>query len=75
MNASSKKSNRRTPERVVWTVPELATVLGISRGSAYRLANSDQLRTVRIGRSIRIPREAVEDFLGMNHSGADRQAS
>lgn len=50
-------------DRLVLTVSELAEALGIGRNAAYRLANSDQLRTIKVGRSIRIPRSALQEFL------------
>ena len=37
--------------------------LGIGRNTAYELIRSRQIRSVRIGRQIRIPREALLEFL------------
>ena len=45
------------------TVPELAAELRIGRNSAYNMVRSGQIRSVRIGRNIRIPRDAVDSFL------------
>lgn len=39
-------------------------LLGIGRNTAYELIRSGQIRSVRIGRQIRIPREALLDFCG-----------
>ena len=47
----------------VYTVPEVAKELRIGRGAAYSLVNSGQLRAIRVGRSIRIPADAFEEFL------------
>ena len=38
-------------------------ILGIGRNTAYELIRSGQIRSVRIGRQIRIPREALLEFL------------
>lgn len=45
-------------------VPELAALLDIGRNSAYELVRSEQVKALRIGRKIRIPRHAVLQFLG-----------
>ena len=44
-------------------VEDLMPVLGIGRNTAYELIRSGQIRSVRIGRQIRIPREALLEFL------------
>ena len=41
----------------------LMAVLNIGRNSAYELVRSGQIRSFRIGTQIRIPRQAVADFL------------
>lgn len=45
------------------TVEELAEQLRIGRSSAYTLVKSRQIRSIRIGRTIRIPRNAVSEFI------------
>ncbi len=45
------------------TVEELAEQLRIGRSSAYALVKNRQIRSIRIGRSIRIPRNAVAEFI------------
>ncbi len=44
-------------------VDELMAVLDIGRNTAYTMLRSGQIRSVRIGRQIRIPRDALVDFL------------
>ena len=44
-------------------VGNLMPILGIGRNTAYELIRSGQIRSVRIGRQIRIPREALLEFL------------
>lgn len=48
---------------LVLSVPELASVLGIGRNSAYHLVRSGQIRCIRIGKNIRIPQVALLDYL------------
>ena len=44
-------------------VEDLMPILGIGRNTAYELIRSGQIRSIRIGRQIRIPREALLEFL------------
>ena len=44
-------------------VEELMPILGIGRNTAYQLIRSGQIRSIRIGRQIRIPRDALLEFL------------
>lgn len=48
---------------LVMTVPEMAEILHIGRNSAYALVNSGAIRSIRIGRNIRIPQAALLDYL------------
>ena len=44
-------------------VEDLMPVLAIGRNTAYELVRSGQIRSLRIGRQLRIPRDAVVEFL------------
>lgn len=44
-------------------VEDLMLILGIGRNTAYELVRSGQIRSVRIGRQLRIPKEAVQEYL------------
>ena len=48
---------------VTLRVGDLMPILGIGRNTAYELIRSGQIRSVRIGRQIRIPRDALLEFL------------
>lgn len=47
----------------VLTINDLQSILGIGRSTAYELANSGALRTMRFGKLIRIRREDFVDYL------------
>ena len=49
-------------------VEELIPVLGIGRNTAYDLVQSGQIRSIWIGRQLRIPKDAVLDFLTQQNS-------
>ena len=46
------------------TIAQLAQVLHIGKSSAYALVNEGTIRSVRIGRQIRIPKEELLCYLG-----------
>lgn len=44
-------------------VEDLMPILGIGRNTAYELVRSGQIKSIHIGRQIRVPKDAVMDFL------------
>ena len=48
---------------VVLTVEDLMSVLCVGRNTAYDLVRSGQIKSLRIGHQIRIPREYVAEFI------------
>jgi excisionase family DNA binding protein len=46
------------------TVPQVMAELGFSRWRVYELIRTRELASVKVGRSRRIPRVAVEEFVG-----------
>ena len=44
-------------------VEDLMPILGIGRNTAYELVRSGHLRSIRVGRQIRIPKEALIEYL------------
>ena len=44
-------------------VEDLMPVLGIGRNTAYELVRCGKLPSVRVGKQIRIPRQALLDYL------------
>ena len=51
---------------LVLRVEDLIPILDIGRNTAYELVHSGQIRSVKVGRQIRIPRDAVVEFLSGN---------
>ena len=52
-----------TSQNKIFTVNDISSILGIGRASAYKLANSGLLKTIRIGNIVRISRKSFEDWL------------
>lgn len=50
---------------LVLTVPEAAEKLRIGLGRCYELARCGRLRSIKIGKRILVPRNAIFEFLGM----------
>jgi excisionase family DNA binding protein len=48
----------------VLTVEQARAVLQCSRGLMYELVRTGQVKSIRLGRSIRVPKHALEDLLG-----------
>ena len=44
-------------------VDDLMAVLQIGRNTAYELIRSNQIFSIRVGKQLRVPKEAVIDFL------------
>ena len=51
---------------VALRVEELMPILGIGRNTAYALVRSGRLRSIRVGRQVRIPKNALIEFLNEN---------
>lgn len=45
------------------TVAEVATIMRVSKMTVYRMVHSGELPAVRVGRSFRVPKHAVQDYL------------
>lgn len=54
----------QAPESVQFlTVAEVAAMMRVSKMTVYRLVHSGELPAARVGRSFRVPRDAVQDYL------------
>ncbi len=52
--------------RLALRVEDLMPILGIGRNTAYKLVRSGKIKSIRIGRKIRIPKAEVLAFLNRN---------
>lgn len=55
----------------VLTVEEAADVLRIGRSAAYQAARSGDLPVIKIGRSLRVPKNRLERMLGLKDDEPD----
>jgi excisionase family DNA binding protein len=52
-----------SPRRATLTVSEAAIVLGVSRSTAYELARTGELPSLRLGRRVVVPTTALRSLL------------
>ena len=45
-------------------VEDLMPILGIGRNTAYELVRGGAIKSIRVGRQLRIPKQALIDYLG-----------
>ena len=49
-------------------VEELMPILGVGRNTAYELVRSGRIRSIRVGRQLLVPKDAVLEFLSAKNS-------
>jgi excisionase family DNA binding protein len=54
---------RTAGERLTFTVDEAAAILGIGRNTAYEAIRRREIPSVRFGRRLLVPRNALENLL------------
>lgn len=48
---------------LVLRVEDLMSILGIGRNTAYELIRCGQIHSIRVGKQLRIPKEALIEYL------------
>jgi excisionase family DNA binding protein len=67
---------KENEDRLCFSIPETARMLGISRGLAYELAHSGQIPVLRLGKRLLVPKIALERMLGQTETpGENREAN
>jgi excisionase family DNA binding protein len=61
--SGQRQDAERLGELKFLTVAEVATLMRVSKMTVYRLVNAATLPAVRVGRSVRVPEQAVHDYL------------
>jgi excisionase family DNA binding protein len=62
-------------QRLTWTVPEVARLLGISKDSAYEAAHRGELPVRVIGRRMLVPRAALLRLLDGSYTAEQAEQS
>lgn len=58
-----KAVNKTSDERLTYTIPQAAEIIGINVITAYKLAKQKGFPSVRIGKRIVVPKAALERWL------------
>ena len=66
-SADDQPARLATDDRLTWTVPEAARLLGISKDTAYEAAHRGELPVKVIGRRMLVPRAALLRLLDGPH--------
>ena len=62
----STSQEKKLPSNRTYTVDDIAAILGIAKSTAYRLVNSGEFKTIRIGYAIRISRKwSCQEFFAL----------
>jgi excisionase family DNA binding protein len=62
-NASTTAARSGLPPRLLYTIETAAYMLGVGRSSVYNAIWAGELEAVHIGRSVRIPADALTAFV------------
>ena len=63
MPSNSKNDASPAAQMKFLTVAEVATIMRVSKMTVYRLVHSGELPAARVGKSFRVPEQAVHDYL------------
>ncbi|GAA2521790.1 helix-turn-helix domain-containing protein [Rarobacter incanus] len=64
-----------TPAAAFLTVAEVAERMRVSKMTVYRLVHSGELPAVRVGKSFRVPQQALNEYLNSAFYDVDRATS
>ncbi len=61
--------DRQVAGMTFMTVAEVAALMRVSKMTVYRLVHQGDLPAIRVGRSFRVPQQAVHDYLSDSYHG------
>lgn len=47
----------------ILTIPQVAKALGVGTKAAYTLVNNHRIGAIRVGRSIKVPKQSLIDYV------------
>lgn len=53
-------------DKIVYTIPEVAQLLGISRSYAYELVKRNEIPILKLGKRRMIPKQYLEQWIQQN---------
>lgn len=76
MKSTTENNSNKTALKL-YSINELTETLGVGRLTVHRLLKQGSFKTVRVGRSVRIPESSILDFInngGNRHIDLNSQA-
>ena len=65
---------RPTPEREWLTYAGAGEMVGLSRGTIWKLVSAGEVEAARVGRAVRINRQSLTDFMKRSANGSTDNA-
>ena len=56
-------TNNKVELPMLFTVEQVAQILGIGRSTVFQLIKNEQIESIRLGRSRRIPVDAMQNYV------------
>ncbi len=66
MEEDSSKENK-----LCYTIPEAAKLIGVSRNQGYELARRGELPIVKMGKLLFVPKAKLHKMFGLNEKGGE----
>lgn len=60
-------TERQLSEVRFLTVAEVASIMRVSKMTVYRMVHAGELPAIRVGRSFRVPEDAVDRYLNSSY--------
>lgn len=70
MNQTNTQRQALSDLPLALTIEEAGAVLKLGRSASYAAARRGEIPTIRIGRSLRVPRQKLAQLLGENENSA-----
>lgn len=71
-DGATRRTSTYVGNKLLFRVGEAAEALSLGRTKVYQLVASGQLRSVHVGRSVRIPGDALIDFAELLDASSER---
>mgnify|MGYP001179300477 CR=1 FL=1 len=65
--SGSAMTERQLSEVRFLTVAEVASIMRVSKMTVYRMVHAGELPAIRVGRSFRVPEDAVDRYLNSSY--------
>lgn len=64
----SKMNNNPISDKVVYTPSEIKSLLGIGKNEVYKLIRTGEIKSIKVGRKLLVPKQSFYDWLNSKNS-------